>query len=112
MIRTRRGRHFDVQVKSFRLETGKSTPYIFLQKRKFEPHPSLLLVLVQFVNQEPPTLYLLRSSAGKGPNPLFESRDYGDGRKSPPEWGLTLSKKKLAALCRDCSFETAIKRID
>jgi hypothetical protein len=88
VVRTRSGRHFDVQVKSFRLEAGKGAPYVFLQKRKFEVGPSLLLALVQFVDGEPPILYLVRSCVGTVPNPIFESRDYGDGRKSLPEWGI------------------------
>jgi hypothetical protein len=39
-VRTRQGNHYDVQVKSFRLEAGKGTPYVFLQKVKFNVHPS------------------------------------------------------------------------
>jgi hypothetical protein len=65
--------------------------------------------LVQFVNGQAPIIYLLRSSIGNGPNSLFESRDYGEGKKSSPEWGLTLSKKKLATLCRDCGFEAVLQ---
>jgi len=104
VIRTRQGNHYDVQVKSFRLVKGKSTPYVFIQKAKVKVHPSLLLVLVHLVEGEPPTLYLVRSCVGNDPNPLFESRDYGPGRKSEPEWGLTLSKKKLASLGLACSL--------
>lgn len=112
VIRTRQGKHYDVQVKSFRLETGKSTPYVVLQKTKFAPHPTLLLALIQFVNGELPKLYLLRSCVHDGPNPIFESRDYGEGKKSPPEWGLTLSRKKLASLAEECLFETAVPSLE
>jgi hypothetical protein len=49
VIRTRQGNRYDVQVKSFRIEAGKGTPYVFLQKSKFNVHPSLMLALVQFV---------------------------------------------------------------
>jgi len=112
VIRTRQGDHYDVQVKSFRLEKGKSTPYVFVQKAKFKIHPSLLLVLVQFVAGEPPILYLVRSCVAGAPNPLFESRDYGPGRESAPEWGVTLSKKKLAALAQDCSFHAVVTGLE
>lgn len=102
VVRTKNGNHFDVQVKSFRPETG----YVFLQKAKFRIHPSTLLVLVQFIDGAPPTLYLVRSCAGVDancPNPIFKGRDY-----DPPEWGLTLSKKNLAALAKECSFHSVV----
>jgi hypothetical protein len=50
VMRTREGNHYDVQVKSFRSQPGKTTPYVYLQKSKFKIHPSLLLALVQFVD--------------------------------------------------------------
>ncbi|MBN9658462.1 MAG: DUF4365 domain-containing protein [Acidobacteria bacterium] len=111
VVRTRNGDHYDVQVKSFRLESGKSTPYVFLQKSKFAIHPSLLLCLVQFVRGEAPTLWLVRSCVDGKPNPIFESRDYGEGKKSSPEWGLTLSRKKLALLCQGCSFGAVVSTL-
>ena len=40
VVRTREGNHCDVQVKSFRYQAGKSTPYVFLQRSKFKVHPS------------------------------------------------------------------------
>jgi len=112
VIRTRQSNHYDLQVKSFRLEAGRGTPYVFLQKSKFVIDTSLLLVLVQFVGGKPPTLWLIRSCVDGQPNPIFESRDYGEGKKSSPEWGLTLSKKKLALLCQDCSFGTVLSSLD
>lgn len=109
VVRTRVGNHYDVQVKSYTLRAGRGTPYVFLPKRKFEVCPSLLLALVQFIDGEPPTMFLLPSCVDGGkPNPLFESRDYGDGKQSEPEWGLTLSKRKLASLAHDCSFHSAV----
>lgn len=112
VIRTQQGNHYDVQVKSFRLEKGKGTPYVFVQKEKFHIHPSLLLVLVQFTAGEPPVLYLVRSCIGNNPNPLFENRDYGNGKKSLPEWGMTLSKRKLAILAQDCSFHVVVAALE
>lgn len=110
VIRTRQGCHYDVQVKSFRLRAG-TTPYVFVRKDKFNIHPSLLLVLVQFVSGMPPTIFVVPSAVGERPNPIFESRDYGEGKKSKPEWGLTLSKDKLASLARECSFEGALAKL-
>ncbi len=114
VIRTRQGRHHDVQVKSFRLEAGKATPYVFLQKTKFEIHPSLLLVLVQFELDKSPILYLVRSCVGDDPNhpnPVFEDRKYDKGQKSAPEWGLTMSKKKLEMLGQDWLFNDVVESL-
>ncbi len=111
VVRTQSGNHFDVQVKSFRLEAGKSTPYVFLPKEKFKVNPSLLLALVQFINDENPVIYLICSGDGSKADPIFESRDYGPGKKSLPEWGLTLSKKKLASLGQNFLFEAVVQRL-
>jgi hypothetical protein len=111
VVRTREGNHYDVQVKSFRSQVGKGTPYVFLQKSKFKVDPSLLLALIQFVDGDPPTLFLIRSCVADGPNQVFESRDYGNGKKSEPEWGLTMSKKKLAALANDCGFQAVVAQL-
>lgn len=111
VVRTREGNHYDVQVKSFRLQAGGNTPYVYLQKSKFKVNPSLLLALVHFVDGQPPTLYLIQSATLDGANPIFESRDYGEGKQSEPEWGLTLSKKKLAVLAQDCGFHAVVARL-
>src|ERR1035437_2505565 len=89
VVRTREGNHYDVQVKSFRSQAGKGTPYVFLQKSKFKIHPSLLLALIQFIDGQPPALFLVRSHIENDTNPIFENRDY-PGKQSEPEWGLTM----------------------
>jgi len=109
VVRTRAGRHYDVQVKSYRPASNK---YVFLQKSKFPISPQSLLALVQFVNGEPATLFLVPSCVEGAPNPILQSRDYGEGKKSAPEWGLTLSKKNLAALAEGCEFGAAVKRLN
>jgi len=108
VIRTKAGNHFDVQVKSFRVIPGKNTPYVFLEKQKFQIHSSRLLVLVHFVINQPPTLYLLPSSVNGEPNPLFVSRDYGEGRQSAPEWGMTLSKRNIERLSQESAFHIVV----
>ena len=108
VVRTWHKLHYDVQVKSFRL-VGKNSPYVFMQKRKFEIDPALLLALVQFTPGQPPAIYLVPSSVAGNPNRIFESRDYGEGRKSVPEWGLTLSRTKLSRLSEECRFDLVIR---
>lgn len=79
MVRTRSGNHYEVQVKSFRLERRKGTPYVFLPKLKFVIDSSLLLVLVQFVAGEATNAVvdpLVRRRPGKLD---FESADYAEG---------------------------------
>jgi hypothetical protein len=111
VIRTRYGNHYDVQVKSFRLETGNSTPYVFMHKAKFQISPCLLLALVQFVAGETPTLWLVHSFVGGKPSPPLEGRDY-ECKKSMPEWGLTLSEKKRAQLAVGCRFDTVVSKLE
>ena len=91
---------------------ASKTPYVFLQKSKFPISPQSLLALVQFVDGEPATLFLVPSCVEGAPNPILESRDYGDGKKSAPEWGLTLSKKKLARIAEECGFGAAVTRLN
>jgi hypothetical protein len=109
VVRTHAGRHYDVQVKSYRPATNK---YVFLQKSKFPISPQSLLALVQFKDGEPAVLFLVPSSIEGAPNPILESRDYGEVKKSPPEWGLTLSKKKLARLAEECGFSAVVSRLE
>lgn len=106
VARTKTGNHFDVQVKSL-----LRSQYVFLPKDKFRIHPSNLLALVRFVDGEPPMLFLIRSCVADGPNPIFKSYDYGGGKKSDPEWGITLSKKKLATLIQDCGFHAVLSQL-
>jgi hypothetical protein len=107
VIRTKGGRYYDVQVKSFRLQERKSN-YVFVQKEKFRIDPTMLLALAQFSLGELPKLFLILAAIGAQPNPLLESRDYGEGRKSKPEWGITLSQKKLVLLNEQCLFDSVV----
>ena len=86
-------RYYDVQVKSI-----CGTNYVFMRKSTFVPRPGLLLALVMLLEGQSPRLYLIPSTAWTIPNALFVSRDYGEGLKSPPEWGLNLSGRNLALL--------------
>lgn len=110
VVRTRAGNHYDVQVKSFRLP-AVNTPYVFVEKTKFKIHPSLLLLLVQFTEGQAPSLFLIHSSVNDRPNPIFASRDYGNGKQSAPEWGLSLSRRKLMILRTNCEFRSVLAKL-
>jgi hypothetical protein len=100
VIRTRAGRHYDVQVQSYRPASNK---YVYLQKSV--PHLTPIASGPGAVRGwEPAALFLVPSCIDGAPNPILESRDYGEGKKSDPEWGLTLSRKKLALLATECGF--------
>ncbi len=109
VVLTRAGRHYDVQVKSYRPASNK---YVYLQKSKFPISPQSLLALVQFEDWTPAALFLVTSCIDGAPNPILESRDYGEGKKSDPEWGLTLSRKKLALLATDCRFSARVNGLE
>ncbi len=108
VVRTHAGNHYDVQVKSFRVSKNN---YVFLKKSKFTISSQSMLALVRFALGEPPNLYLVPSCVDGAPNPIFESRDFGEGRKSEPEWGLTVSKRKLELLTSQYGFGASVTRL-
>lgn len=93
VVRTDSGNHYDVQVKSVR-----PLNYVFFRKRDFSPSSNLLAAIVLLTNGHPPALYLVPSEVWLQPNALFVSNDYGEGKKSPPEWGINLSRRNLLLL--------------
>lgn len=94
VIRRGNDRHYDVQVKSVTADKGA---YIFLPKAKFAPtrddlRENSLVAIVLFFRLQAPELFVVRGTVWCSPNHVFVSRDY-EGRKSPPEWGICISKK-------------------
>ena len=92
LVRTAPGHHIEVQVKSFR-----TLNYRFVTKNKLQPSPHRYLVLAYFNSGWAPELYLIPTTVWLTPNALFVSRDY-EGKKSPPEWGISLSQTNLELL--------------
>jgi hypothetical protein len=86
-------RYHDVQVKTVR---SRDT-YVFMRKDKFRLAPNLLLALVILGAGSEPEMYLIPASAWRNAKPPFADRDY-DGKKSAPEYGLTLSPSNMMAL--------------
>ncbi len=93
IIRKQVDRYFDVQVKSVR-----GFNYVFMRKSTFDLRPTLLLAFVLLSEGRAPDLYLIPATAWMALNALFVGRDYGEGKKSPPEWGLNLSARNLHLL--------------
>ena len=92
VVRQEPGRYWDVQVKSVR-----KLNYVFVRKDVFRLRENLLLALVLFEEDREPDLYLIPASRWEEPDGLFVDRDY-DGKASKPEYGLNLSRKRLAEL--------------
>lgn len=102
VVRSSRGTYYDVQVKSIR-----NLNYVFFPKAKFMPSDNLLAVLVIFILNQEPALFLIPSRAWKTPNQLLVSRNY-EGKKSEPEWGINLSRRNLPLL-EPYRFENVIE---
>lgn len=83
-----------IQVKSLRTGTG----YVFMTKKHFSPQSNLYLALGLLKEGEMPKIYLIPSTVWLEPNRFFTSRDYGEGMKSEPEWGINISKKNMSLL--------------
>lgn len=84
----------DVQVKSIR---GRG--YVYLVKDKWPLEATRLLALALFTAGKPPDLFVIPSLQWKTPDDVFVSRDY-EGKKSRPEWGLTISQQSRSSLAR------------
>ena len=96
VVRREPNKYYDVQVKSACLPRGN---YIFFPKDKFQLRENLLAAIVLFWDGKPPEFYLIPSLAWEHPDNLLADYKYV-GKKSPPEWGLRLSRKNLPLLSR------------
>lgn len=96
----------EIQVKSLR-DKG----YIFIQKVKMPIlSDSRLVSVVLFKQSHEPDIFLIPSIVWNTPNELFVVRDYGDGMKSKPEWGINISVKNMK-LMEQYRFHETIKVI-
>ncbi len=80
-----------VQVKSLRTST-----YVFMRKTYFQPVDDLALCLILIRNGSA-RMFLIPANRWKSPDSVFVSYDY-EGKKSAPEFGVSVTKKGLAAL--------------
>ena len=99
------GPFIEVQVKALR-----GPGYVFMKKSNFTPSETLHLALAMLKTGEAPELYLIPSLRWRDADNVFVSRDYGEGLKSPPEWGLNLSQRNMPFL-QDHRFERSASRL-
>jgi hypothetical protein len=79
------GKYLEIQVKATR-----GFNYVFMRKSVFAIDPFRYLAYVLFAGELEPAVYLVPSTVWQAPNSLFISRDY-QGKKSPPEYGLSVT---------------------
>jgi len=94
-----------IQVKSVR-----GAGDVFMEKSKFSLHEHRLLAFGLLVDERPPNLFLIPSLEWRTPTALLRDRNYGEGLKSTPEWGMNISKRNLVLL-EPYSFERTAEAI-
>ena len=101
---SRVGGKLDVETPSGRsLEVFVSTQrpggYVFWTKRRFEPASDRFAAIVLLAEAEQPDVYLVPSTEWRHASPPFTDRD-NVGKKSEPEYGISLARTSLPALAR------------
>jgi hypothetical protein len=92
--RTPSGRSIDVFV-----STQRVGGYVFWPKRRFEPANGRFAAIVLLADAEDPDLYLVPSTEWRSASPPLTDRD-NVGKKSEPEYGISLARSSLPALQR------------
>lgn len=93
-VRTPSDRSIEVFVSSQRLGG-----YVFWTKRRFQPASSRFAAIVLLADADDPHVYLLPSTEWLDASPPFTNRD-NVGKKSEPEFGVSLARSSLPALER------------
>jgi hypothetical protein len=96
------GNKLDVQTPSGRsLEVFVSTQrvggYVFWTKRRFEPATNRFAAIVLVADDEHPGVYLVPSTEWRSASPPLVDRP-NVGKKSEPEYGISLARSSLPAL--------------
>lgn len=106
VIRKNDSEHYDVQVKSVR-----NYNYVFMRKEVFHLKENMILALIIFEEDAPPTLCLVPSLEWNiMEHKFFCDNDY-ENKKSKPEWGLKLTKNNVEEFKGIYEFNKQIKNI-
>lgn len=102
---------FEVQVKTVRL---KKDSYTFIPKHIWnnELRKNMYVAFVVLQQGISPTLLLIPAIAWKTDltNKIFSDRNY-EGKKSKPEWGITLNPKNLLYLSDKYDFDKTLDKM-
>jgi len=110
---SRVGGKLDVQTPSGRsLEVFVSTQrlggYVFWTKRRFQPASNRFAAIVLLGEAEDPDVYLVPSTEWRSASPPLTDRP-NVGKRSEPEYGISLARSSLAALQQYAWDDTAAK---
>jgi hypothetical protein len=73
--------------------------YVFSTKRRFQPASDRFAAIVLLANAEHPSVYLVPSTEWRSASPPLKDRE-NLGKKSEPEFGISLARSSLPALER------------
>jgi hypothetical protein len=93
-VRTPSGRAVEVFV-----STQRVGGYVFWTKRRFQPAANRVAAIVLLPDAEDPEVYLVPSTEWRSASPPLKDRD-NVGKKSEPEFGISLARSSLPALER------------
>jgi hypothetical protein len=100
-VRTPSGRPIEVFV-----STQRVGGYVFWTKRRFQPASDRFAAIVLLGDDEDPDVYLVPSTEWHTASPPLKDRD-NVGKKSEPEYGISLARSSLPALRRYAWDETS-----
>jgi hypothetical protein len=93
-VETPTGRSLEVFVSTQRLGG-----YVFWTKRRFTPASNRFAAIVLLADEEDPDVYLVPSTEWQSASPPLTDRP-NVGKKSEPEYGISLARSSLPALQR------------
>ncbi|MCD4811128.1 DUF4365 domain-containing protein [bacterium] len=103
VVRKNKLEYFDIQVKSVR-----NNNYIFIRKKVFIPRRNLFLVLILFEENKEPTLLLVPSLNWQNKAHSFLVERNYEGKKSKPEWGISVTKSNIEEIKSIYAFDQQI----
>jgi hypothetical protein len=103
-VETASGRSVEVFV-----STQKLGGYVFWTKRRLQPSDDRFAAIALLSEEPDPHLYLVPTTAWRHAAPPFTDRD-NIGKRSEPEYGISLARSSLPVLERYLWDEAAAKR--
>jgi hypothetical protein len=90
------------------VSTQRMGGYVFWTKRRFQPASDRFAAIVLLADGDAPDVYLLPSTEWRHASPPLTNRD-NVGKKSEPEFGISLAHSSLPALERYAWDEATAK---
>jgi hypothetical protein len=81
------------------VSTQRVGGYVFWTKRRFQPGSDRYAAIVVLAGSEDPSVYLIPSTQWSNASPPFTDRE-NIGKRSDPEYGVSLARSSLPALER------------